>query len=84
MIPPKNLLEMVEFIEYQKKILLECNDIKENINLISNNVKVLGKINLVWIVQTNYFNYIIYELILYLKKSIKYKCQIQYTICIKI
>lgn len=47
MSPPKDLTEMVECIEYQKKILLECNEVKENIILISDNVRVLSKINLV-------------------------------------
>lgn len=42
MLPPENLIEMVQYIEYQKQILLECDEIKENITVISDNVHVLG------------------------------------------
>lgn len=46
MIPPSNLDEMVKFIEYKKGIDLECSAKKEEINLIAENVVVLGKFSI--------------------------------------
>jgi len=46
MLPPLNLDEMVKFIEYKKKIDLECSAKKEEINLITENVFVLGKFSI--------------------------------------
>lgn len=46
MLPPSNLDEMVKFIEYKKKIDLECSAKKEEINLITENVLVLGKFSI--------------------------------------
>lgn len=43
MLPPVNLDEMVQFIEYKKKVDLECNAKKEEINLITDNVIILGE-----------------------------------------
>lgn len=42
MLPPENLDEMVKFIEYKKKIDLECDEKKKDINLIIENVVILG------------------------------------------
>jgi len=44
MLPPSNLDEMVKFIEYKKKVDLECSAKKEEINVITENVFVLGKL----------------------------------------
>ncbi|XP_025195967.1 dynein heavy chain 2, axonemal [Melanaphis sacchari] len=43
MLPPVNLDEMVQFIEYKKKVDLECDAKKEDINLITENVVILDK-----------------------------------------
>lgn len=43
MTPPKNLSEMVSFIELRKKIVLEYDDKAKEFTLISDNVSVLGK-----------------------------------------
>lgn len=42
---PNNLIEMVEFAQIQKDISSECDKLKNIIDLISNNVKVLGEIS---------------------------------------
>jgi len=46
MTPPSNLDEMVKFIEYKKKVDLECIAKKEEINLITENVLILGKFSI--------------------------------------
>lgn len=43
MTPPKNLTEMILFIERREKIVLECDNKAKEFTLISDNVKVLGK-----------------------------------------
>ncbi|XP_026819508.1 dynein heavy chain 2, axonemal-like [Rhopalosiphum maidis] len=43
LLPPVNLDEMVEFIEYKKKVDLECIAKKEDINLITKNVLIIDK-----------------------------------------
>jgi len=43
MLEPVNLDEMVQFIEYKKKVDLECDAKKEEINLITENVIILGE-----------------------------------------
>jgi len=48
MVPPSNLDEMVTFIEYKKKVDLECSAKKEEINVITENVLVLGKISIIY------------------------------------
>lgn len=58
MVPPSNLDEMVKFIEYKKKVDLECSAKKEEINVITENVLVLGKLSL----------YIIFILHFYIKR----------------
>lgn len=47
MTPPKNLTEMISFIDLRKIIVLEYDDKAKEFILISDNVKVLG----------NYYNY---------------------------
>lgn len=42
---PNNLVEMVELIKIQKDILSECDKLKNIIDLISNNVVVIGEIS---------------------------------------
>lgn len=44
MTPPSNLKEMVEFIDIQKKLALESLAKKEEMNVIANNIFVLGEI----------------------------------------
>lgn len=45
MTPPKNVIELISFIELRKKIFLEYNNKAKEFTLISDNVKILGKIN---------------------------------------
>lgn len=42
MTPPKNLTEMISFVELRKRIVLEYNDKAKEFTLISDNVQVLG------------------------------------------
>lgn len=42
MTPPKNLTEMISFIDLREKIVLEYDDKAKEFILISDNVKVLG------------------------------------------
>lgn len=44
MTPPKNLTEMISFIELRKKIVSEYDSKAKEFTLISDNVKILGKI----------------------------------------
>lgn len=46
MTPPKNLVEMISFIELRKKIVLEYDNKAKEFILISDNVKILGKIKI--------------------------------------
>lgn len=46
MTSPKNLIEMIEFIDLRKKIVLEYDNKAKEFTLISDNVKILGKINM--------------------------------------
>lgn len=44
MTPPKNLTEMILFIELRKNIAMEYDNKAKEFTLISDNVKILGKI----------------------------------------
>lgn len=44
MTPPKNLIEMISFIELRKKIVFEYNNKAKEFTLISDNVRTLGNI----------------------------------------
>lgn len=46
MLPPDNLIEMVEYIEFQKKMVEDCEQIKHQMALVSENIVVIGKVNL--------------------------------------
>ena len=46
MLAPANLDEMVQFIEYKKKVDLECIAKKEDINLITENVLIIGVLSI--------------------------------------
>lgn len=54
MTPPKNLTEMILFIELRKKIVLEYADKAKEFKLISDNVKILGK-TIISTTKTSYF-----------------------------
>jgi len=42
MTPPKNLTEMISFVEIRNRIVLEYDNKAKEFKLISDNVKVLG------------------------------------------
>lgn len=42
MTPPKNLAEMISFVEVRNRIVLEYDNKAKEFKLISDNVKVLG------------------------------------------
>jgi len=42
MTPPKNLAEMISFIEVRNRIVLEYDNKAKEFKLISDNVKILG------------------------------------------
>jgi len=42
MTPPKNLTEMISFVEFRKRIVLEYDNKAKEFTLISDNVQVLG------------------------------------------
>lgn len=44
MTPPKNLTEMISFIELRKKMVFEYDNKVKEFTLISDNVTTLGKI----------------------------------------
>jgi len=44
MTPPKNLTEMISFVELREKIVSEYDDKAKEFTVISDNVKVLGKV----------------------------------------
>lgn len=44
MIPPINLAGMLKYTEFRSRLELECDGKKEEINLISNYVEVIGEI----------------------------------------
>jgi len=46
LLPPVNLDEMVEFIEYKKKVDLECIAKKQDINKITENVLIIGVLSI--------------------------------------
>lgn len=46
MLPPNNLAEMVEYIKIRTKLELESDEKKEDINLIGDNIAVLGNLYL--------------------------------------
>lgn len=55
MTPPKNLTEMISFVELRKRIVLEYDDKAKEFTLISDNVQVLGTseymndyLNIIW------------------------------------
>lgn len=43
MMPPENPIEIIEYTEYQKKLVLECDTKFKDINSISDNVLVIGE-----------------------------------------